>query len=97
MALDLSSINRNNGAMNLVELRKQRNLSQEELGAVVGVRSKGRMSEIERGLRPASLSVALLIEAWSGGLISAESLSPKARELRSQVAEVTPKKTARRR
>jgi transcriptional regulator with XRE-family HTH domain len=83
--------------MDLATLRKQRNLSQEELGVVVGIRSRGRNSEIESGTRPASLRVALLIEAWSGGLIRAETLSPKAGALRSQLADVTPKKAARRR
>jgi len=82
--------------MDLATLRKQRNLSQEELAAELGIRSKGRISDIENGNRPASLRVALLIEAWSGGAIKAETLSPRVETLRAQVAEVTPKKRARR-
>jgi len=81
--------------MDLATLRKQRNLSQEDLAALLGVRSKGYISDIEKAQRPASLRVALLIEAWSGGVITAESLSPKVKTLRSQVAEVTPRKRAR--
>jgi hypothetical protein len=46
--------------------------------------SKGWISEIESGARPASLRLALKIEKWSQGAVPAASLSPIAADLARQ-------------
>lgn len=69
--------------MELATLRRKRGLSQEALANVLGLKSKGHISDIERadsGRRP-SLQLALKIEKWSDGLIRAESLNPIGVEL----------------
>lgn len=69
--------------MDLATFRKTKKLSQEQLATTLGLKpsSKGWISEIESGLRPASLRLALKIERWSGGKVKAATLSPIAAEL----------------
>lgn len=62
--------------MNLESFRKSRGWTQEQLGEAVGIRSKGYVSRIERGLEQCSLRVALRIEHLSGGQVTAASLRP---------------------
>ena len=61
--------------MEIAELRKELGLSLEAFAAMVGLKSKGQMSLIERG-EPCSIAVALKIEELSGGRIPAATLSP---------------------
>lgn len=56
------------------ELRQSLNLTLEQFGTLVGVNSRGRASEMERG-GPVSLPVALKIEKLSGGRINAADLN----------------------
>jgi transcriptional regulator with XRE-family HTH domain len=67
--------------MNLADFRSSLGLSQEECAKALGLRSKGHISSIENGARPASLKLAMKIERWSGGLVKAESISPAAVEV----------------
>lgn len=74
--------------MNLAQYRADRGISLEECATQLGLsaRSKGWISEIERGGRPASLRLALKIEQWSGGAVKAASLNPVAAELAAGAA-----------
>lgn len=52
-------------------MREERGESLEAFGIAIGVASKGRVSEIERGLRPITAQQALAIERLSGGRVDA--------------------------
>lgn len=69
----------NLSAMNLVEHRTSLGLSLEQCAIALGLSpsSKGWLSEIENGKRPASLRLALRIEAWSKGKVPASSVCPE--------------------
>lgn len=69
--------------MDLATYRAERGLSLEQCALELGLSatSKGWISEIEGGKRPASLRLALRIEKWSRGAVKATSLNPAA-ELR---------------
>jgi ribosome-binding protein aMBF1 (putative translation factor) len=69
--------------MNLTSLRQQRGLTQEQLAHELGLKSKSSVHEIEAS-NHASPSVALKIEAWSGGQIAADKLNPVVAMLRGQ-------------
>jgi transcriptional regulator with XRE-family HTH domain len=58
----------------LTEYRNQRGISQQQLADALGIRSKGHISNIESGFEPAGLRLALQIEAWSDGVVPADSL-----------------------
>lgn len=60
----------------IASLRAERRESLEVFGRAIGVPSKGRVSEIERGLRDVTQAQALAIEALSGGRIDAADLNP---------------------
>lgn len=68
--------------MNLRTLRTERKLSQAELAAQLGWKSKASVSEVEKTGR-ASPDRALKIEKWSEGAILAETLSPVVAMLRA--------------
>lgn len=67
--------------MELAAYRKNAGLSQEELAREIGLKSKSYISEIEGRTRVPSLRVALKIEKWSRGAVSAADLNPEAAEL----------------
>jgi transcriptional regulator with XRE-family HTH domain len=69
--------------MQILELRKNLGLSQEAFAARVGLRSKGHLSQIERGETTCSIDVALAIEEMSGGTIAADSLCPDVAKVRA--------------
>lgn len=75
----------------IAALRARLGLTQEEFGARIGLRTKGSVSLVERGLSTMSPEVALAIEEISGGEIDASELNPivaKARGVPSgQVAQ----------
>lgn len=77
--------------MNLADFRKSLGLSQEECARALGLQSKGHISDIENGVRGASLELAMRIERWSGGRVAAKTLSSAARE----IAEMKPAKRSR--
>lgn len=62
--------------MKLEAFRKSRGLTQAELAQALGLRSKGTISMVESGLRPASADLAIKIERYSGGLLKAVDLRP---------------------
>jgi transcriptional regulator with XRE-family HTH domain len=65
--------------MDLESFRKSRGLTQQQLATAVGLRSKSYISRLETGAGPpASLRLALRIERFSDGLVSASSLCPDA-------------------
>ena len=68
--------------MDLAAHRKSLGLSQEQLARELGLASKSYISEIEGGSRTPPLRLAIKIERWSGGKITAASLCPDAAELR---------------
>jgi transcriptional regulator with XRE-family HTH domain len=57
--------------MDLESFRKSRGLSQAQLAIELGLVSKGYVSRLERGVTPYPVTLALRIEAWSGGAIRA--------------------------
>ena len=60
----------------IAALRQKRGETLEQFGAAIGVTSKGRMSELERGIRPVTPEQALAIEKLSDGAIDAADLNP---------------------
>ena len=70
--------------MDLATHRNALGLSLEECAVALGLSptSKGWLSEIENGRRPASLRLALKIEAWSKGKVSAASVCPEIEAVR---------------
>lgn len=62
--------------MDIAALRKDLGLSQEALAALVGLKSKGHLSQIERGEQTPSVRVALAFERVSGGRVRAADLCP---------------------
>lgn len=69
--------------MDIVALRNELNLSQQELAELCGLSSKGHVSQIERGEAKPSVAVALKIEELSSGRISADALNDDVRLVRS--------------
>lgn len=61
--------------MAIASLRKSLKLSQAAFAAAVGLKSKGQVSLLERGLCGVGPDVAMRIEELSGGEIPAASLS----------------------
>lgn len=68
--------------MDLAKYRSDRGLSQEDLAKALGLKSKGYISDIEAGKRRASPRLAVRIEKWSEGHVSAERLNPAVAEFR---------------
>lgn len=62
--------------MDIADLRKDLGLSQEAFAACLGLKSKGHLSQIERGEQTPSVRVALAIERISGGRVLAADLNP---------------------
>ena len=69
----------------IAALRRARNETLEVFGAAIGMASKGKVSELERGLRTATPEQALAIEALSGGKIDAGHLNELVRLARHGV------------
>lgn len=69
--------------MDIAELRKDLGLSQEAFAARVGLKSKGHLSQIERGEQTPSVRVALEIERVSEGRVKASDLNPDVALVRS--------------
>ena len=67
--------------MNLESYRKSKGLTQSALAEALGLRSKGYISQLERGVEACSLALALRIEKWSGGEVTAAELVPSAADL----------------
>lgn len=61
--------------LTIADLRRERSESLEQFAAALGLRGKGGMSRMERGLMPVSLDVALKLEELSGGRIDAAALN----------------------
>jgi DNA-binding transcriptional regulator YdaS (Cro superfamily) len=73
-------------SMKIATFRKDvLDVSQEEFARLVGLRSKSRVSDIERENR-CSPRVALAIERLSNGAISAAEISPAVALVREQAA-----------
>lgn len=66
----------------IAALRHERGESLAEFAAAVGCSSKGRMSEIERGLAGATVAQALRLEELSAGRIDAAALNEDVRAAR---------------
>lgn len=60
--------------MDLAEHRRARGLSQEQAAAELGLKSKGYLSSLESRRFPCPLKLALQIERWSDGEVTAASL-----------------------
>lgn len=67
----------------IFKLRKSLGLSLADFGTRIGVASKGRVSEIERGVIPCPQRVALKIEQLSAGTINAADLNDAVRAARA--------------
>lgn len=62
--------------MDLESYRKSLGLTQAAFAKALGLRSKGSISMIESGARPASFRLALKIQNFSEGAVSASTLRP---------------------
>ncbi len=60
----------------LVAMRKERGLTQQQFAAVLGVRSKVYVSQLENGVCPFTIELALKAERWVEGEIRAPDLLP---------------------
>lgn len=60
--------------MDLKAYRESIGLTQAETAAALGLRSKGYVSSLETGAKGAGLKLALRIEQWSGGRVSAATI-----------------------
>lgn len=67
----------------IFNLRKSLGLSLADFGKRIGVASKGRVSEIERGVIPCPQRIALKIEQLSAGKINAADLNDAVRAARA--------------
>lgn len=67
--------------MDLESYRKGRKLTQAQFAAALGLRSKSYISGIERGRISCPIKLALKIERWSHGEVSAASLNADAADL----------------
>jgi len=70
-------------ALSIAGLRAERGETLEEFGRAIGVGSKGRVSEIERGVLSPTPEQALAIERLSGGRIDAAGLNALIAEARA--------------
>ena len=61
--------------MDITSLRKELQLSQEQFAALLGLKSKGHVSNLEAGTQP-SVRVALELERLSDGRLRAADLNP---------------------
>lgn len=68
----------------IAALRRERGETLEAFGRAIGIVSKGRISELERGLRAPTPDQALAIEKISDGRIDAASLNDVVRAARQQ-------------
>ncbi|MBO9710695.1 MAG: helix-turn-helix transcriptional regulator [Caulobacter sp.] len=73
--------------MRLAEYRKSLGQTQKQVATALGLKSKGLISMIEAGVRPASLRLALKIERWSQGKVPASEISAEAKALLDHPAE----------
>jgi transcriptional regulator with XRE-family HTH domain len=67
--------------MDLAAYRLSLGLTQEQAAAAIGLKSKGYFSRLERGLEPVPLRLALKIQSWSGGKVTAVTLRPQDADL----------------
>lgn len=61
--------------MDLRTLRIERGLSVAQLADILGMSSRGRLSEMEHKKKPIPVHLALKIEVWSGGAIKAADIN----------------------
>jgi transcriptional regulator with XRE-family HTH domain len=71
-------------------LRLARGETLEQFGLAIGVASKGRMSELERGLRQLTPEQALAVERVSNGTVNAADLNDLVAEARKTAPDVSP-------
>lgn len=67
----------------IAELRAELSLSQSAFAELLGLTSKGHVSQIERGEMRCSVAVALKIEELSSGRIQADALNDDVRLVRA--------------
>ena len=75
--------------MTLAEFRADQGMTIEQCAVALGLApsSQSWLSEIEAGKRDASIRLALKIEAWSGGKVSAASVNREIAGLRPEPAQ----------
>ena len=66
--------------MRLVDFRERKGISLDAMAAELGFKSKGFLSRLENGERP-SLELALRIQVWSRGEVTAAELRPDLADL----------------
>ena len=76
--------------MKLESFRKRRGLSQQQAASELGLRSKGYFSRLESGKDPMPLRMALKIQEWSAGEVTAAELCPESAGLIRQLAAAAP-------
>lgn len=74
--------------MQVRTLRQELGMSQEEFASRLGLKSKGHLSQIERGEAGASIRVALELERLSGGRIKATELNEEVALVSNHLAQV---------
>lgn len=73
--------------MDLKSWRIARKLSQDDVAASLGLKSRGQVSDIERGKETASAEVAINIDRLSGGLVPVAATRPDLHDVRVIRAE----------
>ncbi len=68
--------------MRLAQWRKSQGLSQERLAIQLGLRSKGRVSRLERGADPWPIDLAIAMDRISGGAVTVAELRPDLHDVR---------------
>ncbi|MDB5458126.1 MAG: putative antitoxin of bacterial toxin-antitoxin system, YdaS/YdaT [Caulobacter sp.] len=74
--------------MDIAALRLELKLTQQAFGQLIGLSSKGHVSQLERGELPCSIDVALMIERLSGGRIPADDLNSDVARVRRATREL---------
>jgi transcriptional regulator with XRE-family HTH domain len=67
--------------MDFATYRSFKGLTLEQCADALGLKSKGSVADIESGRRAPSVNLALRIEGWSGGAVSASELNPVVRQV----------------
>ncbi len=68
--------------MDLQHWRKSKGITLERMASGVGIRSKGRMSRIERGMERCPTDLAIAIDRLTSGEVSVATMRPDLHDVR---------------
>ncbi|MNY37254.1 hypothetical protein D3C86_1718050 [compost metagenome] len=76
--------------MSLATWRKSKGLTLEQTAARAGIRSKGRMSRIERGIEHCPTDLAIAIDRFTDGAVTVAEMRPDLHDVRVTQPEARP-------